>query len=245
MHLASNRIESIERNSFDGLNNLIYLNLRFNFIQTIEPFSFESNTKLNELDLSHNSLVTIDENMFNGLIQLKALNLMGNHLKEIKHNTFNNTNIKRVIVSIKNISIESFCVLKSELKPIKVKQAAFLIYYDPIYIENRVDGDCAKTYFLMKSKILYNFLYDYDMDNYLLDCKYNSQLEEVNIKYDCTNKTNFENFESNVKFSFKIIINLAVCLFVCFSCFEVLFFVSQVNLLYFLCLLCNKILFFF
>jgi hypothetical protein len=172
-------------NYFRGMKNLNILNLKSNQIQTIESFSFESNKNLEELNLAYNSIRVINSNVFNGFSNLKVLDLLANPLEKLEKNSFNNTTIKRIIVSIGNITAENVCIFKNELKPIQVKQAAHLVYYDPIYIENRVDIDCTKTYLLMKSKILYNFLFDYDMDNYFLDCKYNSQLKNADLKYKC------------------------------------------------------------
>ena len=68
--------------------------------------------------------------------------------------------------------------LISSLKPKKTKSFASLNYYDPVYIENRVDIDCKKTLTFIKSKILYNFLYDFDMNNFLLNCKDVSKLRD-------------------------------------------------------------------
>ena len=53
-------------------------------------------------------------------------------------------------------------------------------YYDSTYIENRIDIKCEKTFSLIKSKIFYNFLFEYDMINFLNDCKYNSQFKLFN-----------------------------------------------------------------
>jgi len=37
----------------------------------------------------------------------------------------------------------------------------------------------------MKSKVFYNFLFDYDMDNLLLDLTQKSQLEDTNNRFNC------------------------------------------------------------
>ena len=63
--------------------------------------------------------------------------------------------------------------MSRSLKPNYVKDHLRLQYYDSIYIENRIDNDCTKTYiyiFMKNSKLFYNFLYHYDRDNFLIDC---------------------------------------------------------------------------
>ena len=58
-------------------------------------------------------------------------------------------------------------------------------FYDSIFIENRFDVDCRKTFYFMRYKIFYNFLNDYDTDNFLNDCKNASYLRNINNEINC------------------------------------------------------------
>ena len=177
-----NSLKKIKQNNFNKLIQLEELNLRNNLIETIEQYSFHSNVLLKSLNLANNKITKIESNYFNGLISLYNLNLLNNSLVLIHKFGFNNTNCKKIFISISNISVENMINLKIGLNTnaILVKKYLNYEYYDSTYIENRNDIKCEKTFSFIKSKIFYNFLYEYDMINFLNDCKYNSQFKLYN-----------------------------------------------------------------
>jgi Leucine-rich repeat (LRR) protein len=179
LQLKLNMIESINRNDFSCLVNLSVLNLNSNLIKSIEAYSFQSNKLLKELDLSYNRINSIDANTFNGFRYLNVLNLANNTILSINRHAFIDSFTKRIIISIKNITTEQVYNLKLGLMSIRIRDFYVYHYYDSIYIENRDDNDCVKTFFFMKYKILYNFLNDYDKDNFFLDCTQVTQLKTL------------------------------------------------------------------
>ena len=116
--------------------------------------------------------------------------MLKNSINKIDLNAFNNSNSKKIILSIQNISSENICNLKYSLKPTVTKTFDNKIYYDSIYIENRVDLNCEKTLSFMKTKIFYNFLFESDMFNFLSDCKDLKRLKNSIKNYDCNNYKN-------------------------------------------------------
>ncbi len=93
-------------------------------------------------------------------------NLANNTIVSVNKQAFKDSFAKRIIISINDITTEQVYNLKIGLRPIKVRDFYVYHYYDSIYIENRDDNDCEKTFFFMKYKIRFNFLNDYDMDNF-------------------------------------------------------------------------------
>jgi hypothetical protein len=110
--------------------------------------------------------------------------------------------MKILYLSIKNITIDSFCNLKDSFKPKQVKN--FIKYYDTIYIENPLDNDCSKLLISMKNKIYYNFLNEHILlEAYLNDCNNKTILREAIIKYKCNStqfRIDFKNDENFFQF---------------------------------------------
>jgi hypothetical protein len=74
-----------------------------------------------------------------------------------------------------------------------------LIYYSPVYIENRADIDCVKTLYLMEYKILYNFFNEHvDIDDFFRNCKDRSTED---IKLRLRSIKNFSDIQSNFDFT--------------------------------------------
>ena len=177
--LNSNLIEYIKWNDFSGLTRLVYLNLDFNKIKAIEPKSFETNNLTEFLFLASNSLRTIESNTFYGLNKIEEISLENNYIIDIKSNSFNNSHPKFVFLSIKNITNELIFNLIDSFKFSVIKSFANIQYYDSIFIENRDDIDCNRTFIFLKHKIFYNFLKEYDMIQFLNDCRDKSSLKDA------------------------------------------------------------------
>ena len=193
-------------------------NLKSNKIDSIESKAFEKNTNLNELNLENNKIQFINSNTFYGINYLNILNLQNNSIEQFDKNSFNNSNPKLIILTGLNLSVDNVCNLKTSLKPRAIKSFTNREYFDSIYIENRNSLNCEQTFSFMKSKILYNFLDDTDLDNFFIHCNSVSKAKKVVSKYGCneleveaTVIQHGEPFELNL--NFLIIGIFVICLF--------------------------------
>jgi hypothetical protein len=140
------------------IQNLQIEKNEFESILKVEITNGSSELKI--LNLKSNNIKKIEANSFNGLLKLKLINLLNNSINDIDSNGFNNTNFKEILLSISNISIEMIRILTYSLKPNLAYKSWIYEYYDSIYIENRLDIDCFKMFFLIKFKLYYNFIND-------------------------------------------------------------------------------------
>jgi Leucine-rich repeat (LRR) protein len=83
IHMSSNQIKSIDRNSLWKLKNLKSLILSNNLLNDIKDYYFERLFLLRSLDLSNNSIELIETNSFKDLLNLNILNLKFNKFKSI------------------------------------------------------------------------------------------------------------------------------------------------------------------
>ena len=81
LYLDQNKIEKIEKNTFNGLSSLQSLSLSENEIEKIEENAFNGLSTLKELKLSFNKIKVIEDNTFNGLSSLKELYLSKNKIE--------------------------------------------------------------------------------------------------------------------------------------------------------------------
>jgi len=211
LSLDSNQIDTIDVNAFYKLNNLKHLNLNNNRIKQIineiksliqiEQLQLENNElkeiqnfnifqNLSILNLKSNNITKIDSNIFNGLLKLKLINLINNPINKIDTNGFNNSNFKEIRLSISNMSLEMLQILNNSLNPNLAYKSWIYEYYDSIYIENRVNIDCFKLFYLIKYKVYYNFIND------------NVDINDV-ITSDCLNLTQVRNNLNRFNDSFK------------------------------------------
>ncbi|XP_038053417.1 uncharacterized protein LOC119725894 isoform X2 [Patiria miniata] len=76
LYLTDNHIQRIPHWSFDGLQNLLWLNISLNDFTTLESNAFQGLHKLQGIVISHVPLLTIEESAFNGLQELRTLVLI-------------------------------------------------------------------------------------------------------------------------------------------------------------------------
>ncbi|CAL1532335.1 unnamed protein product [Lymnaea stagnalis] len=116
MKIVSCFIKAIDIGSFEKFPNLEQLDLSMNEIMTISPGTFNGLNELLFLNLSHNRLSTID-GIFSSLLNLKTLDLSVNNLKELPANAFSNqsalTYLKLDGNPLKNLYSSSFRGLQS------------------------------------------------------------------------------------------------------------------------------------
>ncbi len=128
------------------------------------------------------------------LTNLEILDIKSNIIEIIESNALDSfgSRIKRLLLSMPNISNENIYSLKNSLKPNRVPN--HFKYYSATHIENRVNIDCSKTLYFMKFKILYNFLNEHiDIDDFLKNCMNLTQLRN-NLNY-LENSTFYKNEE--------------------------------------------------
>ena len=138
-----NKLKTVKFNDFNKLIQLEELNLKKNFIETIDKYSFNSNVKLKSLNLQSNLIININSNTFNGLNALWSLDLLKNPVKIIDSFSFYNTSIKKIFITMPNISVENMFNLKTSLKPI----SQFKLYnkYDTEYSTQSASVSNLKT----------------------------------------------------------------------------------------------------
>ena len=88
LDLSNNQLKQLDANMFTDLKNCTYLHLDDNLIQEIEPGSFNGLSNLEQLDLCNNKLIILKADMFQGLVALESLNLCHNGIFLIDDNTF-------------------------------------------------------------------------------------------------------------------------------------------------------------
>ena len=81
-------LETIHDEGFDGLSQLMTLDLQSNRLKELGNTMFSHLSSLDSLTLSHNELETIPGETFDGLCQLTWLQLSNNRLKTVSHSTF-------------------------------------------------------------------------------------------------------------------------------------------------------------
>jgi Leucine-rich repeat (LRR) protein len=218
LNLENNSIESIQLNDFGEINSLKYLYISSNRIKNIEAKSFKK-LNLSELFLDNNQIDQIIDYSFDGLIHLHVLNLENNSIKFISSKGFYNSNMKKLVLSISNLSIENIKNLKNSLNPKKIRHYYCYNFYDSIYIENRIDLDCRKTYYLMKQKLFLNYFNEHiDSVRILNDSNCNtSQIQNYNSLFEIKTNISEDNYKMSTLFVvFMSVIILAFILYLFF-----------------------------
>jgi len=128
--------------------------------------------------------------------------------------------MKKLIINIPNITIDNLRNIKYSLTAKLVKKYYRYIYLNSIYIENRVDIDCVKTYYLMQADLFYNFFNEHIDSTYVInDCNNTIRLKNELAKY-IKNTASEKNLNIN---SFNLYISIA---FFSIAFFSIVFFLS-------------------
>ncbi|KAF5272203.1 hypothetical protein FQA39_LY01285 [Lamprigera yunnana] len=90
LFLDNLQIHLIEEGAFLSLNCVVTLDLKRNHIETILRDTFDGLQYLHYLDLSYNELSEIPDNVFHFIVQLKTLNISNNNLRVLHPNSFYN-----------------------------------------------------------------------------------------------------------------------------------------------------------
>ena len=151
LYLSKCQIKTIAENTFEGLNQVISLQLQKNEITQVKENTFSGLESTKDLYLHENKITTLRKYSFNGLKLLISLHLENNDLKVIKENTFNGLdNLKDLylyenkIERLENDSFRGLRLLKSlNLKNNKVKEIKKytfngLEYLKYLYLDNNI-----------------------------------------------------------------------------------------------------------
>ncbi|XP_061721113.1 chaoptin-like [Cydia pomonella] len=103
LKLASNKISSINKSSFQKLRQLSWIDVSYNQISIIQPGSFSDNEDLSVLDLSCNLLSSLMFGVFDGLVNLNTLDLSSNLLHSFSASIFHNTPRVRLVYLENNL----------------------------------------------------------------------------------------------------------------------------------------------
>ena len=88
LDLTDNVITRVRRDTFMGLENLVWLLLTRNSISVIEPHGFSHLSSMATLNLTDNALTELTDETFKGLSRLAALGLQNNELQAIHEGAF-------------------------------------------------------------------------------------------------------------------------------------------------------------
>ena len=105
LDLSHNNVVDIPKNAFEGIENLMYLNLSHNHHLAPMPSTIiNSLTKLQIFDLSNVGLRTVQAELFSKSPSLRTISLKNNKIVELADGTFNNlVNLTTVDLSYNNI----------------------------------------------------------------------------------------------------------------------------------------------
>ncbi|XP_044741563.1 protein artichoke [Chrysoperla carnea] len=177
--LQNNEIEVLDGKTFNGLLNLIYINLKNNQIQKIDVMTFKKLINLEEIDLSNNHIKTIPLLLFTTNTELSYLKLINNPLA---------TPIEQSIINSE--SLETLDLNNSDLTDI----SEHMFIQIPNIIDLKLQSNMIRTIHENAFKHLTE-LYDLDLsDNQIQELpenlfKYNLELKLLNVSnnYDLTN----------------------------------------------------------
>lgn len=102
LNLAFNPIGQLQLNIFDGMHDLLYLNLENINMEKLDFGTLSLNTKLKQLDISYNNITEIDLDMLAALSNLEDLSLIGNNLT-----TFDYKNLLDLFPKLRYIGISN------------------------------------------------------------------------------------------------------------------------------------------
>ncbi|XP_023950342.1 toll-like receptor 3 [Bicyclus anynana] len=142
LDISSNKIQALNKGSFQNMDALNWLDISFNMISAIQPGTFLSNKMINTLNLNGNNLESLQFGVLDGLKNLRVLNLSNNEIHifginllhstpfltelygisckgktgfshtEIIHNENTNANITSEVIKIKEVLGQMYGFLK-------------------------------------------------------------------------------------------------------------------------------------
>lgn len=118
LRLKSTKITKLEKKLFDGLSNLVSLQLPFNkLLKSVDHDAFSNLKQLRNLDLSFNCIDSLEKEHFSELVNLETLQLNRNGIKTINNNMFSDLNkLNNIDLSynkIENVNQKSFAGLQN------------------------------------------------------------------------------------------------------------------------------------
>ena len=180
------QLDTIEQDTFEGMEGLKTLILSNNQIKKIDSYSFrQSRTSLEELDLSFNPIEQIDKLAFSSLKNLKTINLFKTNLSQVPADLFSS------LVSLENLKISNQINLNkfdwnslTRLNNLKTINLSFMKSKNVILDEDMIQNE-ADVIVSVLSKLSNIWLNGYNFTN--KDGCLFSGLDSKNIKLGFTN----------------------------------------------------------
>lgn len=101
LYLSYNKIEKLDADIFNNLNNLKVLSLSNNIISYLYESIFTNLIELKTLDISINNIKKLDKDIFKDLLNLEGLYLSDNKIEKLDKDIFTNLN------NLKSLSLSS------------------------------------------------------------------------------------------------------------------------------------------
>lgn len=157
--MSQNALSTLQRNCFNGLDNLKRLNISGNKITIIKQYLFEgfSTIRLQELDLNSNDISTIETNAFEDLQFLQILDLSGNNIVDLQENTFYGLNSLRKLYlvdnDISNIQTGTFGSLQN-LEELDLSGNSLRSFSGEMFSGDRAEPRKLRKLFLKRNNLL-------------------------------------------------------------------------------------------
>ena len=97
LNLDSNNLTSLDPDLFDGLPSLVTVSLIGNYLRDLEPGLFDDSPGLRRISLNHNLFTEIGEDTFSGLTSLERISLFNNRVTTIHQDAFDGLDSLRYI----------------------------------------------------------------------------------------------------------------------------------------------------
>nr|AGU68277.1 third variable lymphocyte receptor [Eptatretus stoutii] len=140
LDLKYNKLSSLPRTAFHGLNKLTYLNLQWNQLQTLPPGVFDQLVELDELYLNSNQLKSLPPGVFDHLTKLTYLGLNENKLQSLPKGVFDK------LTELKTLDLQN-----NQLKRVPDKAFDKLSKLETIILADN-DWDCTSCDILYLSQ---------------------------------------------------------------------------------------------
>ena len=120
--MGYNQLSSIQNYYFNGLKNLIYLDLNFNQIANIESDAFNDLINLQTLYLSNNNIKKIAFNIFKNSFKLTSLYFNYNSLEDLGDFVFQKTKLAQLELKYNNLSAIKKTYFSNQVTSLKYRR---------------------------------------------------------------------------------------------------------------------------
>lgn len=112
LDITSNKIEALDKGSFQDMDDLNWLDISFNRISFIQPGTFLTNKMINTLNLYGNNIKYLQFGILDGLKNLRVLNLSNNEIHTFGVNLLHNSpHLSQLFLENNNLASMNFAEL--------------------------------------------------------------------------------------------------------------------------------------